>query len=391
MEYIRLTAKHKFKGHEKRINGFVFLHDNEHVVSGSEDGTMRKWNCETGCLVGEPWEGEGKSIWSLALSPDKQTIACGREDGSVQRWNTNGEMSEGIWTGHSSLVRSVSWSPSGGHITSGSYDGTILIRNAESGEVEVGPIETKQGWVYSLSYSPLGERIASGGYKTICIRDSNTGELLVGPIKDLGTWVSSMAWSSDSSKIYAASGNCASVFDSGSGILFHRFEHDDDLYSVALSPTHNVLACAGFRGVAQLWDTESHQALGQRFSRRDSRVLCCMLFSRDGRYLAYGGDDKEITLWMVEEIAPQLQNVTKEESRSESPTLSSILNVSNYHTSLLALLTGPSQVDATNLFARHGGDDSVEEGANNPYDNFFRVIVVFCHAQATTNDRAHYS
>ncbi|OAX32166.1 WD40 repeat-like protein, partial [Rhizopogon vinicolor AM-OR11-026] len=133
------TAKHKFEGHEGAIYSFVFLHDNVHVVSGSEDCTMRKWNCDTGRLVGEPWKGEGRRILALALSPDGKTIACGREDGSVQRWDTDGKV-KSIWTGHSDSVRSLSWSPSGGHIASGSGDGTILIREAESGKVDVGPI-----------------------------------------------------------------------------------------------------------------------------------------------------------------------------------------------------------------------------------------------------------
>jgi len=57
---------------------------------------MRKWDCEMGLLVGEPWEGEGGPIWALALSPDGKTIACGRNNGSVQRWNTDGEMSKGV-------------------------------------------------------------------------------------------------------------------------------------------------------------------------------------------------------------------------------------------------------------------------------------------------------
>jgi len=235
--------KHIFEGHEDEINTFVFLHDNIHIVSGSEDGTMRKWHCETGLLVGEPWEGKGGPIWVLALSPDGKTIACGRSDGSVQRWNTNGEMSEDVWMGHSDRVQSVSWSPSGGHIASGSNDGTILIRKATSGKVEVGPIKTKQDWVCSLAYSPSGDRIASGGYnQTICIWDSNTGELLVGPIKDLGILVTSVVWSLDSSKLYSASDIFARVFDSVSGTELHRFKHNDVLYSVALSPKHNVLA-----------------------------------------------------------------------------------------------------------------------------------------------------
>ena len=240
-----------------------------------------------------------------ALSPDGKTIACGRDVG-IQRWNTDGEMSEGVWMSRR-YVQSVSWSPSGGHIANGSQDATILIRKAETGEVEVGPIETEQNWVGSLAYSLSGDRIASGGNDhTICIWDSNTGELLVGPIKDLGSTVTSVVWSSDSSKLYSASDEFARVFDSVSGTELHRFEHNHVLFSVALSPKHNVLACVGRGGIAQLWDTESYQLLGKPFSSEDNEECICLSFSRDGRYLAYGGYHKEITLWMVKDIAPEL-------------------------------------------------------------------------------------
>jgi WD40 repeat protein len=266
---------------------------------------MRKWDCETGLLVGEPWKGEDGIIFALALSPDGKTIACGRSRGSVQRWNTDGEMREGVWMGHSDHVQSVSWAPNGGHIASGSDDGTILIRKAENGEVEVGPIETGQGGVFSLAYSPSGDRIASGGQnKTICIWD--TGGLLLGSIEGLGTSVTSVVWSLDSSKLYSASDKFACVFDSVSGTELHRFQHNHWLNFVALSPKHNVLACVGDGGIAQLWDTESYQPLGRPFSPDDTVELYCVSFSRDGRYLAYGGVDKIITLWMVKDIAPEL-------------------------------------------------------------------------------------
>jgi len=302
------SPKHKFEGHEKAIESFIFLHDNKHIVSGSWDGTMRKWDCNTGHLVGEPWKEEGGGILALALSPDGNIIACGREDGSVQQWNTDGNMIKGVWMGHSNTVWSLSWSPSGAHIASGSYDGTILIRKAENGKVEVGPIKTGQDWVCSLAYSPSGDRIASGGYNTtICIWDSNTGEIRVGPIKDLGASATSVVWSSDSSKLYSASDKFARVFDSVSGTELHRFEHNNFLHTIALSPKHNVLACAGHDSVAQLWDTESYQPPGGKpFSPEDSVDLFCMLFSRDGRYLAYSGNDKKITLWMVKDVAPAL-------------------------------------------------------------------------------------
>ena len=78
-----MSMKHTLEGHQDTIQSFVFLHDNIHIVSGSNDGMMCKWNCETGQLVGEPWEGEA-DVLALALSPDGKTIACGRSDGSIQ-------------------------------------------------------------------------------------------------------------------------------------------------------------------------------------------------------------------------------------------------------------------------------------------------------------------
>ncbi|KAJ8588233.1 WD40 repeat-like protein [Rhizopogon salebrosus TDB-379] len=305
----RPIPKHEFEGHTGWVWSFVFLHDNAHIVSGSEDGTMRKWDCETGHSVGEPWNGEGGSIWSLALSPDGKTIACGRGNGSVRRWDTDGEMIQGVWTGHSQGVRSLSWSPSGGHIVSGSDDGTILIRKAESGEVEVGPIETNQRKVYSLAYSPSGDRIASGGYdETICIWDSNTGERIVGPIKYLESNATSVVWSSDGTNLYSASDKTARVFNCISGTELHHFEHNSDhaLWDIALSPEHNLLACVGYGGVAQLWDTVSHKPLGQPFGGEDGEHLYCVLFSRDGKYMAYSGRNCKITLWMVKDIVPEL-------------------------------------------------------------------------------------
>ncbi|KAG2146838.1 WD40-repeat-containing domain protein [Suillus clintonianus] len=363
---MKAYPKHTFKGHERVIQEFVFLHDNVHIVSGSWDGTMRKWNCNTGHLVGAPWKGKGGKIYALALSPDGKMIACGREDGSVQRWNTDGEMIAGVWTGHSNAVRSLSWSPSGDHLASGSKDGTILIRKAESGQVEVGPIETEQIDVCALAYSPSGNRIASGGESdTICIWNTKTGKLVVGPIEDLGNTVTSK-----------------------SGKLLHSFEHNYILSFVALSPKHNILACVGDHGIAKLWDTESLRPLAQL--SRDPEWLYHVSFSPDGHHLAYAGYNKKLTLWSVKVTDPQLvasilpqqsdRHSIQQETRPNSPSLASCLEAETRPNSpsssdldvstfkfdrLSSLLTMLWQADAT-------GGDGIIEGNDNPYDNFFQ-------------------
>jgi WD40 repeat protein len=119
-------------------------------------------------------------------------------------------------------------------------------------------------------------------------------------------------WSPDGSRLYAASDKFVRVFESVSGTQLHRFKlkhhdvHDHWVTSIALSPKHNILACVTDGGIAQLWDTESHQALDHPFGEEGRKNLSCVMFSRDGKYLAYSGDDKKITLWMVKDIAPKL-------------------------------------------------------------------------------------
>ncbi|KAG1898068.1 WD40-repeat-containing domain protein, partial [Suillus fuscotomentosus] len=50
-------------------------------------------------------------------------------------------------------------------------------------------------------------------------------------------------------------------------------------------------------GIAQLWDTESYQPLGEPFSQDYYNRLHHVSFSRDGRYITHGGNNSKITLW----------------------------------------------------------------------------------------------
>jgi WD40 repeat protein len=67
--------------------------------------------------------------------------------------------------GHTDSVYSITFSPDGTRIVSGSWDKTICVWDTASGEAVAEPFEAHMGYVKSVNFSPDGTRIAD----TTCI------------------------------------------------------------------------------------------------------------------------------------------------------------------------------------------------------------------------------
>jgi WD40 repeat protein len=79
---------------------------------------------------------------------------------------------------HSGSVHSVAFSPDGTRVLSGSYDKTLKLWDAVSGEL-IRTFERHPGWVLSVGFSPDGARVLSGGGDgTIRLWVAATGPLL---------------------------------------------------------------------------------------------------------------------------------------------------------------------------------------------------------------------
>jgi WD40 repeat protein len=67
-----------------------------------------------------------------------------------------------VLRGHTSVVTSAGFSPDGNHIVSGSWDNTIRIWDARTGEEVVKPLKGHTSGVTSAGFSPDGNHIVSG-------------------------------------------------------------------------------------------------------------------------------------------------------------------------------------------------------------------------------------
>ncbi|KIJ58802.1 hypothetical protein HYDPIDRAFT_101954, partial [Hydnomerulius pinastri MD-312] len=106
------TAVQMLSGHAGRIASVAYSPDGQHIISGSDDKTVRIWNASTGQLVTDPLQGHTASIHSVAYSPDGQHIVSGSFDKTIRIWNARaGQLVTDPLLGHTVSNGSVANSP----------------------------------------------------------------------------------------------------------------------------------------------------------------------------------------------------------------------------------------------------------------------------------------
>ncbi|NJS41979.1 hypothetical protein HC766_06885 [Candidatus Gracilibacteria bacterium] len=80
-------------------------------------------------------EGHTQAIRSIAFSPDNQTLVSGSWDCTIRLWEISTGQCFKILRGHTDPVAAVAFSPDGSAIASASYDCTVRLWNVASDSV----------------------------------------------------------------------------------------------------------------------------------------------------------------------------------------------------------------------------------------------------------------
>ncbi len=98
-------------------------------------------------------KGHTNRVISVAFSPNGKAIASCSYDKTIRVWDASTGQCLHTLSGHSSRVWSVAFSPDGQTIASGSEDQTIKIWDVNTGQC-LKTLTGQSSWIISITFSP---------------------------------------------------------------------------------------------------------------------------------------------------------------------------------------------------------------------------------------------
>lgn len=258
-------------GHTGDVCSAVFSPDGKQIASSSDDGTIRLWDVTSGRQI-FILELESNSYPnSVAFNSDGKLIFSAWSDNTIRIWDAVSGIpvltQENYGFDINCNDHFFTFSPDIKQITSGGW-GDIIIWDVLSGQ----PLQTLKGHtdiVQSVAYSPDGKQIVSASWdNTVRIWNAISGELiqvLNGQTASAITVFTSAAFSPDGKLVVTAvldDSNSIIIWDVDSGLPIHTFtSHTGTTHDISFSPDGRRIVSASYNGTVHIWPFPTLQDL----------------------------------------------------------------------------------------------------------------------------------
>jgi len=164
------------EGHEKDVLSVVSF--GERLYTSGDDSTLRVWDLAAGKLV-QTWGPFATETDSCAVDPLRRRAVLGCDDGRLRVFDLDSEALVAEIEAHSSGIKKVAVSPVTGDILSAAYDQRIHIWDAADLHCKLRLESRLATWERSFNWTPDGASVLAGTFDgTVLEWDANTGRCL---------------------------------------------------------------------------------------------------------------------------------------------------------------------------------------------------------------------
>jgi WD40 repeat protein len=313
--YLQLT---EFTGHNGAVYSARFAPNGKLIATGGYDGYVMVWNPMEvrpadieARLAGQPepepnylrLAGHANPVRSVSFSPNGQLVLSGSDDNSVHVWNAeNGKLLKAL-RGHSQTVRTCDFSPDGVHVLSAGDDSTVRLWNLQGYEeariLHATVFRGHEDAVLAARFSRDGGQIVTASRdRTASLWDAQNGQPLRRFDEGHEYLVSGAAFYPDGRFLATGAGdNTVRVWDYAAGTQTHLLNDTGMVGAVAVSSDGKWIATGSRGSEVKLWDAGTGALLTQLAGHNER--ISSLAFSPKADRLASGDDRGRVLIWRI--------------------------------------------------------------------------------------------
>ena len=282
-----------------QVNGIDFSSDDNLLAFGgsfrSQTGFLQVWNVNSRDQV---FEASTEPIEDLCFGPAGRLATVGTvsdEGGKVICWKVAPDgrqlVEDFTLSTRSDSATALAFSPNGQRLVvatrGGPLEHAVKVWKLETGREDIYPMSGHTGAIQDVCFSPDGEQIASASFdRTVKVWDAKSGQELL-TLRGHANSVSAVAFNPDPKKNRLVSGGRSSIrswsTELDQGVVTLR-GHTAGLQSVAFHPSGKIVASSGDDGTARVWDISTSRQLTALAEFKG--IVMGVAFSPNGKVLA---------------------------------------------------------------------------------------------------------
>jgi serine/threonine-protein kinase len=304
------------KGHHGWVTALAFSPDRQALASGGVDGVVRLWSFSQSRLGDQvlPRSHRGE-VSVLAFAPDGRTLASGGGgmDGLIVLWDLSAGHAEAkaVIAEHPGAVEALAFAPDGQLLVSGGTNGTVHVWDLTGPQPrEAAMVKGHTDAVKAAAFSPDGQLIATGGQDgSVSLwargKTSSWSRVRHG-LKEKARLCLGLGAEVIRTLAFAATEALLAVGSTDQGVHLWDLRNGEPrqhsvLTGIAGAPRFvlfpldgRTLLSAGDGGRVVLWDVATGTPL--HTWQLPQTMLCCLVPTHDGRYVAAGHSDGSVSL-----------------------------------------------------------------------------------------------